>query len=254
MYKITLGQRMKEYENSYDYGIIGRLPIIIRLDGKNFSKWTKNNKYNKPFDENLSSLMSEAMKFVASKLEGCVFAFTQSDEVSFLLRNDQSLKSMPLFKNRIQKLCSISSSLFTARFNHTTKCSLAFFDSRVFAVPNLIEAYNYFCWRQNDATKNSISAACYYEVGKVVGKGTARKLMHGLNQNQQQELLFQKAGINWNDYPIKYKRGVACYRITKEIELEDGTKTIRTPWYLDEEFQVLSRLPYTYVVTTYLGY
>lgn len=260
MDKTTLGDRMKRYEKVYDFPIINRIPVIVRCDGKGFSRWTKKLKFQKPFDENLSNIMSHTMMEVASNIEGCVFGYTQSDEMTFVLRNDQSNESEPWFGNRIQKISSVVSSMVTANLNR--ECMrhinvyppLAYFDSRVFAVPSVMEAINCLIWRQNDATKNSISAACHYEVGKVVGRGTARKLMHGLNQNQQQELLFQKAGINWNDYPTKHKRGVSCYRIVKEIELEDGTKAMRTPWYLDEEIQVFSKLPHAYITTTYLGY
>jgi len=63
----NLGDRMKEYERSYDISIINRIPIIIRLDGKNFSKWTKMCKFAKPFDEILSNQMANAMKETAEK-------------------------------------------------------------------------------------------------------------------------------------------------------------------------------------------
>jgi len=254
MDKTTLGDRMKAYESVYDTAIMRRVPVIVRCDGKGFSKWTKGMKLQKPFDENLSNAMAWTMQEAAANIEGCVFGYTQSDEMTFILRNDQSNESEPWFGNRTQKMASVVSSMVTAHFNSKMSGRLAYFDARVFAVPAVSEAINCLIWRQNDATKNSISAACYYEVGKVVGKGTARKLMHGLNQDQQQELLFQKAGINWNDYPTKFKRGISCYRITKEIELDDGTKAVRTPWHVDMDMQILSKLPHTFVCTTYLGY
>ena len=110
----------------------------------------------------------------------------------------------------------------------------------MFVVPSWQEAANCVIWRQNDATKNSISSACYYEVAKITGKKTARKMMHGLNQNQQQELLFKEAKINWNDYPTKFKRGVGCYRVEKEFSV-DGKSFIRTKWIIDEELPIISK-------------
>lgn len=254
MDKTTLGDRMKAYEKVYDFSIMRRVPVLVRCDGKGFSKWTKKLKLQKPFDKRLTNAMALTMQEVAANIEGCVFGYTQSDEMTFVLRNDQSNESEPWFGNRTQKIASVVSSMVTAHFNDKMSTRLAYFDTRVFAVPSTQEAINCLIWRQNDATKNSISSACYHEVGKVVGKGTARKLMHGLNQDQQQELLFQKAGINWNDYPTKFKRGISCYRVLKEIELADGTKAIRTPWYLDEDMEILSKLPHSFVCTKYLGY
>ena len=239
----NLGDRMKEYERSYDISIINRIPIIIRLDGKNFSKWTKMCKFAKPFDEILSNQMANAMKETAEKIEGCTFSFTQSDEITFILKNDQSLESTPWFSNRIQKITSVVSSIFTAYFNKFDikyDFPLAYFDARVFAVPYIQEAINCLIFRQNDAVKNSVSASCYYEVAKIIGKKTTRKLMHGLNQKQQQELLFQKTGINWNNYPTKFKRGTGCYRKEFEIEI-NGIMCQRSNWEVENELPIFTQ-------------
>ena len=234
MDKTTLGDRIKAYEKAYDTDIIRRVPVIVRVDGKGFSKWTKATGMKKPFDIRMCSMMSKAMRDTAEKIEGCVFAYTQSDEITFVLRNDQSLESVPWFGNRVQKICSIVASMVSAHFStYAYSDPLAYFDARVFAVPSVQEAINVLVWRQNDAVKNSISSACYYEVAKVTGKKTARKLMHGLNQKQQQELLFKTTGINWNDYPVKFKRGTGCYRITYETEI-NGNKCTRSMWTIDD--------------------
>jgi len=241
----NLGDRMKGYEQSYDTSIMSRVPIIVRVDGKSFSKWTKKINAKKPFDLPLSEMMVEAMRYTASNIEGCVFGYTQSDEMTFVIRNDQSLESTPWFGNRVQKICSVVSSMVTASFNlenvrYNGVNNIAHFDARVFAVPDVQEAINCLIWRQNDAVKNSISASCYYEVAEKIGKKTARKLMHGLNQNKQQELLFQQTGINWNDYPVKFKRGVGTYRITYDTVI-DGNECVRSKWKVDEEIPIFTR-------------
>lgn len=65
--------------------------------------------------------------------------------------------------------------------------------------------------------------------------------MKGLNQKQQQELLFQKAKINWADYPSKFKNGVGCYRV-KHIETNAKGETYnRAPWILDENLMTFSK-------------
>lgn len=239
----SLGDRMKKYERAYDIYMPSRLPVIIRIDGKNFSKWTKKCKFRKPFDETLSYQMSHAMKDTVENIEGCMFAFTQSDEASFILRNDQSLETTPWFGNRIQKIISVVSSMFTAHFNKYAPSRgfpIAYFDARVFIVPDLTEVINYLIFRQNDAVKNSISAACYHEVANKVGKKTARKLMHGLNRNKQQELLFQETGINWNNYLTKFKHGIGARCITREFEIGDNTYT-RSNWEIELELPIFTQ-------------
>ena len=77
------------------------------------------------------------------------------------------------------------------------------FDCRVYNVPTLDEAVNSFLWRENDATKNSISMAAQsvYSHNELENK----------NGSDKQEMLFQK-GINWNDYPSFFKRGTYVQR------------------------------------------
>jgi tRNA(His) 5'-end guanylyltransferase len=77
------------------------------------------------------------------------------------------------------------------------------FDCRVYNVPTLDEAVNSFLWREQDATKNSISMAAQsvYSHSELMNK----------NGSDKQEMLFQKS-INWNDYPSFFKRGTYVQR------------------------------------------
>lgn len=239
--KTTLGDRMKDYEMAYDLSMPKKLPVIIRCDGKGFSRFTKLVQAEKPFDQSFSNAMKMAMLNTAQQIEGCVFGYTQSDEITYILRNDQSEESEPWFGNRIQKVLSVVASMTSVHFAaQTSGLPSAYFDARVFVVPNIQEALNCLVWRQNDATKNSISAACYYEVGKKVGKKTARKMMHGLNQKQQQELLFKETNINWNNYPNKYKRGVACYKVKSVLNI-NGEEVERSNWFVNEDLPVFAK-------------
>lgn len=245
MDKTTLGDRMKTYEKAYDTYMPSRLPVIIRLDGKKFSKYTKKLKAKKPFDEGFASSMANTMRAIASNIEGCLFGYCQSDEITLVIRNDQSFESDAWLGNRIQKIVSITASMTSVEFNKQIRrfyadAPDAYFDCRVFIVPSVVEAENCVLWRQNDCTKNSVSSACYYEVAKSKGKKTARKMMNKLNQKQQQELLFKETGINWNDYPIRYKRGYACYREVREVEI-DGNKCMRSHWTIDGEMPRLTQ-------------
>lgn len=238
---MNLSDRMKEYEQVYDAPIVRRIPVIVRIDGKGFSKYTKIIKAKKPFDEALSQAMVLTTMRVADNIEGCVFAYTQSDEASFIILNDQSQESVPWFGNRVQKIASITASMATAHFNNGLGggVPVAYFDARVFAVPTIVEAANYLVWRQQDATRNSIQLSTYYEVANKLGKKTTYKQIHGLNTKQQQELLFKETGINWNDYPTKFKRGVGIYKETFEKDI-DGKKVLRSSWKIDEEIPVFS--------------
>lgn len=241
MDKTSLGDRMKEYEAAYDATMMRRVPVVVRLDGKGFSRLTKRLKLEKPFDGRFLDMMADTMLSVASQVEGCVIGYTQSDEISLVLVNNQSLDAQPYFGNRVQKVASITASMATARFNRrlvrllgdTEVDAEAYFDSRVFTVPDPVEAMNALIWRQQDCVRNSILSAAYYEIGKVKGRKTAQKMMHGLNTSKLQELMFQELGLNWSTrYSPELKRGTVTYRKSMEVETPNG-KALRSKWTLE---------------------
>jgi len=113
----TLGDRQKDYEKAFDYSLIRRTPIIVRVDGRSFHKVCR--KLAKPYEPLMLEAMVNTMFYVVSEMAGAVFAYQQSDEITFVLRNDQSLDSEPWYDNRVQKIVSIVSSLATLGFNKT---------------------------------------------------------------------------------------------------------------------------------------
>ena len=224
MIKKTLGSRMKNYEKSTDFRIIPRTPIIIRIDGKGFLELTKKLNCEKPYDERFASWMKKTSVMVAEKVQGCVFAYLQSDEITFVIRTDQSLENAPWFDNRIQKVVSIISSVASVCFNKEMSqwwrsnggadgdVPLGFFDCRAFPVPSMMEVVNCLVWRQRDCVKTSINEACQIEFNKRFGKRVAKKMLQNKKQNQQQDLLLEKIGIDWNKYCEEFKNGIVTYK------------------------------------------
>ena len=117
----SLGDRMKEYENISRIYLTKRSPVIIRIDGKAFHSFTKG--FIRPFDKMLMETMAETAKFLAENISGCKLAYTQSDEISLLLTDYDTIKTQPWFENNLQKLVSIAASMATLQFNRifTTK-------------------------------------------------------------------------------------------------------------------------------------
>lgn len=251
--------RMKTfYERVTRIFLPRRAYTIIRVDGKAFHTYTRG--LEQPFDIDFVDDMDATAKYLCEHIQGAKCAFVQSDEISILLTDFDKLTTSAWFDNNLQKMCSISASLATAAFNHLranrywdvssanintigehfdprvdledTSISvnslfayvpkqpkIALFDSRVFQIPSKSEVMNYFIWRQRDTVKNSISS--------VAQTLYSSNELHRKNDNEQQEMIFQK-GINWNDYDPKLKRG---RMIIKEVYTKnDETKSTRTRW------------------------
>lgn len=212
-----LGQRMKEqYEDRTRYYLPRRTFTILRLDGCHFHTYTRG--LNKPFDKGLSEDMDNAIIAMLPELQGSVFAYTQSDEISVLLTDFAQPGTSAWFDGNIQKMSSVAASIMTAHFNDYRKIrnqiynaqfagtdlpklafNLAYFDCRVFTIPDRVEVMNLFRWRQQDCVRNSVSM--------VAQSHFSPKELHGKSQSDMHEMLHQK-GVNWaTDFTDGEKNG-----------------------------------------------
>lgn len=115
--KDSLGDRMKRYENVPKVRLVRRMPVIVRLDGKAFHTFTRG--FVKPFDSLLMQTMNDTMKYLCENIQGCVMAYTQSDEITLVLVDYQTLTSDAWFDNSVEKMCSIAASMATVAFNRS---------------------------------------------------------------------------------------------------------------------------------------
>lgn len=263
----------KNYESIFKTRLVRRMPVAIRIDGKAFRTFTKG--FAVPFDKTLRSAMQETMKYLCKNIQGCVLGYTQSDEITLILIDYKNLNSDAWFNNEIQKICSVSASMATFKFNSAFESLTmnesnfastseenaialahekalvkgAMFDSRCFNIPKE-EVANLIYWRQLDATRNSI---------EMVGRAYySHKELDGKSQSDIQEMLHKK-GINWNDYPIDCKRGSCCIKETYYVnqqgnrvenynaviwndedmcfDLREGI-SMRTRWKIDREIPI----------------
>lgn len=128
-----------------------------------------------------------------------------------------------MFDGRFQKLTSVIGGLATARFVSDAvrlwpeRCQrrLPVFDCRVFEVPSRAEAVASLVFRELDATKNAVSMAAraYFSHRELQGKSSP----------EMQEMLFRAHGVNFNDYPPRFKRGVYVQRRPVETTLDAET-------------------------------
>lgn len=204
---MKLSERMKSYyENITRTFLPRRTYTIIRLDGKAFHTFTKG--FDRPFDDKFIRLMDLTAARLCKELQCVKMGYVQSDEISLILTDFDGIKTQPLLDGNIQKIVSISASMAAAFFNQEFKGEkLAFFDSRVFTISEFNEVKNYLLWRQQDATRNSLSM--------VAQSLYSHKELQKKKTSELHELIFQK-GTNWNDLPAGQKRGRVVYKKAEE--------------------------------------
>lgn len=250
--KDSLGDRMKMYEGVAKTVLMKRTPVIIRIDGKAFHTFTRG--FQKPFDDVLIKSMQETAKYLCENIQGCVFGYTQSDEITLVLCDYQTYDTAAWFDYEVQKLCSISASMATMQFNKRFELNMenfvrtlidrntsldendeykwkqyevyrkalnrgAMFDARCFNVPKE-EVANNIIFRQQDATRNSI---------QMVGQSHfSQKQLEKKSCNMIQNMLHEEKGINWNDFETFKKRGSAIIR--EDLE-----------WIIDTDMPIITQ-------------
>lgn len=245
----SLGDRMKGYEKTWEFKLPRRMPILARVDGISFSKMTK--KMKKPYDDDFVRVMQTTAESILQRCSGAILAYVQSDEISILLKNDQTFGTEPHLANKIQKLTSHLAAAATAAFNGEEFAGNyhdARFDCRVWTLPDN-EINNYFLWRQQDAFRNCVQSVAHYGLKEKYGRKQSEKMMHGQNTTVLQEIIFKELDINMDKYPTHLKRGACVIKVAKVLETTEGP-VHRKKWVVDKEIPIFSQDP-SYVEDLY---
>ncbi|MGL6299121.1 MAG: tRNA(His) guanylyltransferase Thg1 family protein [Methanobacteriaceae archaeon] len=247
---------MKDCEIYSDFKIPKGSSIILRLDGRGFSKLSQNLNLNRPYDDDFKNIMAEVSLDLFKEF-GPLFIYTFSDEINILLGN------IP-FSGRIEKLDSVLASFASSSF--TLKINSDYFTNRVdnsvkgIFFKDISETHtknininrgnlnstsgdnkeytgnkinpisfdcrvipisremvpSYFKWRQDEAWRNCINGYGYWTLREKLSKVEATRTLNGLKISDVHELLYNN-GLNINDVDNWKKRGISIYRRNQVI-------------------------------------
>lgn len=235
-----LKDRVENYQATFDYKLLARVPVIIVVNGRSFSKLTQ--LLDKPYCSKLAECLLSTMLRLCTEVEGALFGYQHSDEIVLVMRNDQNPETEAWYDNRVQKICSVSAAIATMHFNDCAqeiKLALSgdpVFTSQVFAVPTISEAINTIVYKQQQNFHTSIQFACVYELIKKHDKNAIREMLSGLTMDEKIDLLRQECQVDFNDYPISFRRGAACYKAPKLVD-----ETTKYKWYLNPEPPIFTK-------------
>lgn len=195
---------MQPYNETYMHDRFDpHLPVYIRLDGCNFSRWTIG--LQKPFDPCLHEIMVHTTKDLVKEM-GAICGYTASDEITLVLYAPKEISEI-YSGGRIQKLISRSASKITKIFNLYKTQYLpnkpdAEYDSRAQSVQTLSDIVDMLRWREQNTIRNSINmlARCHYSHKECMNK----------NSDDLLKMLEDKDIHYYTDYPIAYCRGTWC--------------------------------------------
>lgn len=249
--KDLLGDRIRRnYENPYRFLLTRRTPVIIQINVNNSADFMSFMK--KPFDPIFVESMHNTAVALCEQISCVEFAYSQSDEIDLLLIDSKRSNLSQWLEGNVQKMVSTAASIATIEFNraythaiishseldqeatevYSSRINQISFNAFVFNIPES-EVTNYFIHRQTECSKNSVIAACkyYFSPDKI----------QNLSHIAMQEKL-KSIGINWNEYPTFFKRGICTkkefYTVRDEYKNEDIQ---RTRWTVDYEIPIFAR-------------
>lgn len=193
----TVLDRMKNLEREYRTNLPDTGYAVIRVDGKGFSKYTRG--LRKPFDGYFTADMIETTLHLCENIDGALYGYTQSDEISIILDAPATEKTQRWFGGQIQKIVSISAAMATAKFGSLrADGQLPIFDGRTHHLEDADAVREYLSWRQRDAVKNSVSMLASHHF--------SHRELQGVPTGDRRQMLAAK-GIIWEDLEDRFKGG-----------------------------------------------
>src|SRR4051812_35498243 len=97
--------KMRSREWFHSMSIPQGMWTVVRIDGRNFTRFTTEAGYEKPFDIQFRDRMEQSAKTVLKEMGG-IYAYTESDEISVLFS-----PHWDFFSREMEKIVSISAGI-----------------------------------------------------------------------------------------------------------------------------------------------
>lgn len=196
--------------------------IIVRVDGRAFTRFTAEHEFEKPNDKRGLELLAVAAQELMKEFGDIILGYGYSDEFSFLLKFDTEL-----YNRRKEKISTTFGSYFTSAytynwnniFKETTLKYPPSFDARAFCVPNTNAVRDYFSWRQADCHINNLYNTTHWTILKDPNNKLSPAEVHmrikDTNSAQKNEIIFSSHHVNYNNEPELFRKGTAIYKKCK---------------------------------------
>ena len=214
---------VKQFEQHLD--LLKNTYIVIRIDGKGFTKFTDKHQFKKPNDIRALKLMIISGLNVMKNYTEIFMSYGQSDEFSFVFK-----KNAKLYNRRSEKILTNIVSIFTSSYVYYwdkifKDIKLNYppsFDGRIILYPSFQNLKDYFCWRVTDCHINNLYNTTFWalvEKGNL-NKDQAHQKLKTTLSNEKNEILFSQFKINYNDEPIIYKKGTLILKL-KDLKFKN---------------------------------
>ncbi|KAK6068832.1 tRNAHis guanylyltransferase [Seiridium cupressi] len=189
--------------------------IVVRIDGRGFTKLCAKYNFEKPNDRRALDLMNAAAKAVMTELPDITIGYGVSDEFSFVFH-----KTCTLFERRSSLdlygiLCIFLVDVFSRYAYLVTVAQLRWASSMLPQCPKLARLYEL-----ETGHINNLYNTTFWSLIQLGGMSAveAEKFLAGTVSADKNEILFSRFHINYNNEPEIYKKGSVVLRDYELVE------------------------------------
>lgn len=188
---------MRQHEEDFDQHCPSNAYIVARLDGRGFTKLTKETlSMKRPFDTKFHTYMITTCEYLFSTGFDIELCYTQSDEISLLLKTPVNA-----FNGKVRKINSLLSAAASSVFSLKVGVPVSF-DCRISPLPTPQKVNDYFSWRIEDARRNGLTAYCYWGLRQLgISPNEANQKLKGLSSVEKIAFLRSELNLIIDDEP-----------------------------------------------------
>ena len=226
-----LGDRMKALEAKYDQRVPDDHIVVVRLDGKGFSNFTRPLKEKEPFHPCFTQAMVQTCKKLMNMFGGEIStAYTHSDEITLILppvpkADDPKRQATRAYNGRVSKLLTLFSATASVAFNDALREALkvakedslsqlyenyiGVFDARILSFEDTNLLTDHQKWRSTfDCYRNCVSSyvRCYFSA----------KMCHKKKTPELIQMMLTKGFDFVNQVPNYLKHGIHVKRYQRD--------------------------------------
>jgi tRNA(His) 5'-end guanylyltransferase len=198
MRRPTLADELGPFEVFTGRDLIPGRPLVARLIGRRFDAILDGVGYAKPYDPSFGKNMVKTLSHLLTTL-GCSFGFAEQTELSlFAISGGGDARRL---LSRISGEGAGKLSLLLG--------NVCTFEARLYELPDVPIAVDYFRWRQHETHLRAVDRYCLFMLGQ---SGTeqqgAERIISGLGPDEKIELLRQN-GLDFLSVPAWQRRGAS---------------------------------------------
>lgn len=262
----------KSYFENASFSFLKRnMPMVIAVSGENYLEFIKD--FQKPYDSIFILAMQNTLKHLCDAVPGCIFGYTEDFDLILVITPPENIENSSWFNYDTQKIVSLASSMTAMEFNKTFEKSAK---SYVLAGNNFDETkkINAMQGYVNAIDKGAIfSAKCFNLMADELYKYIYAKQKESINtaikemgrsyfkeedlanksSSDIQFMVFDKAGINFDDYPASFKHGSACIRNYKNGDSLFSELNPIGAWVIDNKMPMMREVNRNYIDRLFLS-